>query len=288
MFAGKRPKVRGRQSVCILEGCQRTAFRAGKETSSQTGRAVSGTPPGCIPIRASFRWSAPVAPADHRLPCGNQVGLMETAKGERQRVACCSGVGGSVSRRLALMSCLRRGGFMPWPGYFISTGPALQPVVVVLVIRDPRKAEGEDDDEGQQLVGHASRCPKLNTLGRAVPTPSILLSRLLEPALTRVVHTSHDSPKGCSRRRQGVLPKCSAHLKVGRVSPSAPRGAEVVRNERAWATADGALGETRPTTEPLGQHARQSAHSSRTENGAECRRWLLGYEMFRAKARSSR
>ena len=44
-------------------------------------------------------------------------------------------------------------------------------------------------------------------------------------SLTRIFHTSHDSPTDCSRRRQ-------------------------------------------------------SAHSCRTENGADCRRRLLGYEMF--------
>jgi cbb3-type cytochrome oxidase maturation protein len=40
----------------------------------------------------------------------------------------------------------------------------------------------------------------------------------------------------------------SGSPEVGRVSPSAPRGAEAVRNVRVRATADGALGETRPTS----------------------------------------
>ena len=39
----------------------------------------------------------------------------------------------------------------------------------------------------------------------------------------------------------------SSSPEVGRVSPSAPRGTEAVRNVRVQATTDGALGETRPT-----------------------------------------
>jgi len=57
----------------------------------------------------------------------------------------------------------------------------------------------------------------------------------------------------------GVLPKSSAPAKVGRVSPSAPRGAETLRNVRVWATTDGALGETRPTAESPTQHPLASA-----------------------------
>src|ERR1039458_9364264 len=61
-WQGERPPVRGGQSVCIPEGCQTTDFRSGNEMSSQTGRAVSGTSPRCIAIRASIPWSAPVRP----------------------------------------------------------------------------------------------------------------------------------------------------------------------------------------------------------------------------------
>jgi hypothetical protein len=40
---------------------------------------------------------------------------------------------------------------------------------------------------------------------------------------------------------------CPSRPVVGRVSPSAPRGAEIVQNVGVRAIADGALGETRPT-----------------------------------------
>jgi uncharacterized membrane protein len=64
--------------------------------------------------------------------------------------------------------------------------------------------------------------------------------------------------RGRSRRRQSAhfsavneisadcRACCPSSPVVGRVSPSAPRGAETVLNVRLWATADGALGETRP------------------------------------------
>ncbi len=57
----------------------------------------------------------------------------------------------------------------------------------------------------------------------------------------------------------GVLPKSSAPTKVGRVSPSAPSAVAQTRTFRRVSAPRGALGETRPTSEPLGQPALTSA-----------------------------
>jgi phosphoribosylformylglycinamidine synthase subunit PurL len=57
----------------------------------------------------------------------------------------------------------------------------------------------------------------------------------------------------------GVLPNSSARQEVGRVSPSAPSAVAQTRMFRTVSAPRGALGETRPTTKPLGQRALTSA-----------------------------
>jgi hypothetical protein len=52
-----------------------------------------------------------------------------------------------------------------------------------------------------------------------------------------------------------VLPKSSTPLAVGRVSPSAPSAVAQTRTFSRVSAPRGALGETRPTSGPLGQHA---------------------------------
>jgi hypothetical protein len=73
---------------------------------------------------------------------------------------------------------------------------------------------------------------------------------------------------------------CPSNSEVGRVSPSAPRGAEAVRNARVWATADGALGETRPTFKGVdelgntpGQRLREPVAATLGEEGYVIRSW---------------
>jgi cbb3-type cytochrome oxidase maturation protein len=56
-----------------------------------------------------------------------------------------------------------------------------------------------------------------------------------KPSLPQITEATHEG--AC----------CLSSPEVGRVSPSAPRGAEGALDVRVWATADGALGETCPT-----------------------------------------